>query len=156
MPQTRRSAVAQLGGAAELLHADLDVEGRDEGDAVEAFGVGGAEVAEPVVVGPKARRLEVAVGDAVDARSHAGIEHLGLDPVHVHVYDADGGVVAAAASLLGLLLLGGVGGAEGADRTLRAALADEEVAAAVGALLDARRSLPKLGVDALGPHPPRL
>src|SRR2546430_1736978 len=96
-------AQAELRHAVDLLHGRVDVAVWQAGQADVAFGIVAAEGFQPVVVDP-----EHLVGGLriVEPRRGAedAVDHLGLDPVAVHVFHAQRGIGGPADALLAVLV----------------------------------------------------
>ena len=90
----------QVGGAAQLLGATLNVPKRDHGDAVETIGGVGTELAQPVVVDLEAGVLQLGVVHGVEPEAQRAVEDFGLDAVGVLVFEPGRGVPAAGPRVL--------------------------------------------------------
>ena len=76
---------AQLHQPPELLHRALDFLQRHDAHALDAVGVGAAELVEPPVVGAGQHPGPGRVAHVADAQARGGEEHRGVDALGVHV-----------------------------------------------------------------------
>jgi hypothetical protein len=74
---------AQLGGGGIAV-----VDGRKDGKGDDPSRVHGLELGQPVVVALRTPRARLGVGERVEGAGDAGVEHLGVDAVDVHVPEA--------------------------------------------------------------------
>ena len=79
----------------QLLDAGLNVFERNQRDPEQAFRVIAAKFAQPVVIGPKTRLLELGVVQTEQRHAERGVQDLGLNPINLLVLDPLGRVPAA-------------------------------------------------------------
>ena len=97
-----KGARAQLGGAPGLLDGEIRCLHRQHGGHAQALRGGGAVAEAPVVIGSAdgGEQLKVAELLAEHLPADGGVEHLGIDPVAVHVAQPRGGAEAFGPGLL--------------------------------------------------------
>ena len=86
---------AQLGAPLDLADGLLHVIHGDQGDAGKAACIVAAKLGQPVIIGPKAGRPQLAVLNAVQHHAQAGVQHLAGHAVNVLVLDPLFGVPGA-------------------------------------------------------------